>query len=431
LSSITNIHAREVLDSRGNPTVEVDVTCDDGSRGRAIAPSGASTGRAEAQELRDRDPHRYDGKGVRRAVANVRQTIGPQLVGLDPADQAEIDRQLRLLDGTADRKALGANALVAVSLAVCHAAAATAGLPLYRHMARLWQQFLPGELSGTYSGQPLRLPLPMTNMISGGLHAGRNMDFQDFLIMPVGAPDFATGLEWMVRVYRRLGLLLAETGYRPQLVGDEGGYGPALSGHRQALEFIMRAMEAAGLEPGHEITIAVDVAASHWLDGPRDRHSNTAGTRITSREFIDELESVVNAFPVTSIEDGLGEEDWEGWQQLTARLGHRVQIIGDDLIATNPQRLEKVIQRHAANAVLVKVNQIGTLSEALQVMSLARTAGFRVVVSARSGETEDTTIADLAVGTGADQIKIGGITRGERLAKYNRLLRIEEELRTL
>jgi len=421
LTAIADIHAREVLDSRGNPTVEVDVRCQNGALGRAIVPSGASTGEAEAHELRDGDPDRYNGLGVLQAVANVNEIIRAAVVGLDAADQQAIDARLLQLDDSPQKTKLGANALLGVSLAAAHAAAAARSVPLYRHLNRLASEAF-GETV------PCRMPLPMTNMISGGLHAGGKLDFQDFLISPVGAPSYAVALEWIVRVYRRLGELLREAGCEADLVGDEGGYGPDLESNSLAAELLTRAIERAGLQSGEQVTVALDVAASHFFDGEAYRQSATGDAKLTSSDMIEQLVGMVDRFPIASIEDGLAEEDWDGWQQLTARLGDRIKLVGDDLFATNAARVQRGIDLPAANAVLIKVNQIGTLSETLETMRVARSAGFSLIVSARSGETEDTTIADLAVATAADQIKIGSIVRSERLAKYNRLLRIEEEL---
>lgn len=434
LATIAHVHALEVLDSRGRPTVEVEIVCDDGARGRAIVPSGASTGAAEACELRDGDPQRYDGLGVQRACRNVEEKIAPAIVGRNPAEQFALDAVLLELDDTPQKTALGANAILGVSLAAAHAAAASQGVPLYRHLHRLWseartratqQQGRPAP-----SVPPPAMPTPMTNMISGGLHAGGNLDFQDYLVSPRGAPDYATGLEWIVRIYNRLGRLLSEAGYEGRLVGDEGGYGPRLANNRQAVEFVVRAIEAAGLMPGEQVTICLDVAATHFFDGQHYRLAATGDRSLSSDDMIDELESLVDVFPIDSIEDGLAEDDWEGWQRLTARLGSRVRLVGDDLFTTNPRRIAQGVERHAANAALIKVNQIGTLTETFAAMDTALAGGMTCVVSARSGETEDDTIADLAVATAADQIKIGSIVRSERLAKYNRLLRIERELRT-
>ncbi len=419
MSSISKIHAREVLDSRGKPTVEVEVTCSDGAFGRAIVPSGASTGAAEALELRDTHLARYDGQGVQQAVDNVNKALGPALLGQDAADQQAIDASLLQLDPSPQKSTLGGNAILGISLATAHAAAASQNIPLYQHINKLLSS------SPTVASA---LPLPMTNMISGGLHAGGNLDFQDVLIAPVGAPDYRTGLEWTVRVYGRLGELLTSAGFEGRLVGDEGGYGPRLESNRQAVEFVVRAIEAAQLRPGEDVTIALDVAATHFLqsDGTY-RLITEKDTTLTSAEMIDRLETWVDEFPITSIEDGLAEEDWTGWQELTRRLGDRVQLVGDDLFTTNERRIAKGIDLGVGNSVLIKVNQIGTLTEALRAIAVARGAGYSLVVSARSGETEDTTIADLAVGVAAEQIKIGSIVRSERLAKYNQLLRIAED----
>jgi enolase len=447
-TAIRRILAREVLDSRGLPTVEVEVHCAEGSWGRALVPSGASTGKAEAHELRDGDADRYDGQGVRRAVANVQAVIGPALLDVDAADQAALDARLLELDPSPRKSQLGANALLGVSLAAAHAASAVCGLPLYEHLAALYATAAPSgdsvvasaELKTVPSGDSAiaslgdtaiagpRMPLPMINMISGGLHAGGNLDFQDFLIMPRGADHYTQGLEWTVRVYRRLGSLLKAAGYESHLVGDEGGFGPRLPDHDAALTFLVRAIEAARLRPGVDVTIALDVAASHFFDGQSYCLKAEGDRKLSSDEMIDLLAAMVDRFPITSIEDALAEDDWDAWQRLTLRLGSRVQLVGDDLFTTNLARLRRGIQQGAANSLLVKVNQIGTLSEALATMHAAQKAGFSRVVSARSGETEDTTLADLAVGTAAQQIKIGSITRSERLAKYNQLLRIEERL---
>jgi enolase len=409
---IDRVHGREVLDSRGNPTVEVEIQCRSGARGRAIVPSGASTGKHEAVELRDGDSLIYDGKGVLRAVANVRDVIGPRVLGMPVTDQAGIDRTLCELDGTPNKSRLGANAILGVSLACAHAAAAVRGLPLWRSLHQ-----------GT--GAAPRLPLPMVNLISGGKHAGGNLAMQDFLLLPIGAETYSEALEMAVDIYRYLGAVLAHHGYEGVLVGDEGGYGPRLHSHDEAVELILEAMEKAGYTPGRHAALAVDVASTQFYNQDRYR---LEGTSRSADEMVDFLQRWVQNYPIRSIEDGLAEDDWDGWRKLTAALGKRVQLIGDDLFVTNPERLRRGIAEGVANSVLVKVNQIGTLTEALQVIDLARSAGYRPVISARSGETEDTTIADLAVATGAGQIKIGSVARGERLAKYNQLLRIEEEL---
>lgn len=416
MSKIVKVHAREVLDSRGRPTVEVEVQCIGGAIGRAIVPSGASTGTFEAHELRDGDPARYDGWGVRQAVENVNATLGPAVRGMDAADQAAIDSRLCEIDGTPQKSGLGANAILGVSLASAHAAAAALGVPLYRHFASL-----------THTTAP-RLPAPIVNLISGGLHAGGNLDFQDVLISPVGAVTYGDGLEWVVRVYRRLGALLAERGYEGRLVGDEGGFGPRLKTNREALELVVASIERAGLRPGDDVTLTLDVASTHFFDGTHYRLAATGGRALTSSQMIDLLEGLAKDFPVTRIEDGLAEDDWTGWAELTRRLGSRVRLVGDDLFTTNTARIQRGVDLHVANSVLLKFNQVGTLSETFAASKLAASAGYERVVSARSGETEDDTIADLAVGTAAEIIKIGSVVRSERLAKYNRLLRIEEEL---
>jgi len=416
MPKIVSLRAREILDSRGRPTVEAEVELSSGDRGRASVPSGASTGAAEAHELRDGDRSRYDGLGVLQAVANVEGPIAAAAAGLDATDQRSLDRRLIELDGTPNKSRLGANAILAVSLANARAAAAASGLPLYRYLAKL-------------AGTTPRMPLPMTNMISGGKHAGGSLDIQDVLIMPAGAPQYATGLEWIVRVYRRLATLLAAAGYEGYLVGDEGGFGPRLHSNREAIEFVTRAIEAAGFKPGSDVTIALDIASSHFYRDGGYFLAAEKGQKLTSSQLIDRLASWADEFPIASIEDGLAESDWPGWRELTARLARRLKLVGDDLFATNPSLLQKGIDEQVANAVLIKVNQIGTLSETLSTLALARQHGYWTIVSARSGETEDDFLADLAVGVAADSIKIGSIARSERLAKYNRLLRIAEELK--
>lgn len=411
---ITAVRAREVLDSRGNPTVECEIDLAGGQMGRASVPSGASTGTHEAVELRDGDPTRYAGKGVRCAVDAIQQILGPALLGADPADQRAIDARLIELDGTPNKGRLGANAILGCSLAAARAAAAAAGQPLFRHIA---------GLAGV-TATPL--PLPMINIISGGLHAGGNLDLQDFLIMPVGATSIAEALEMTVAVYRATGAILRERGVTT-LVGDEGGYGPPLATNEMALEIVTGAIERAGYRPGDQISIAIDVAATHFFQA--DGYALRSEQRtLTPDELIDLLASWVKRFPVISIEDGLAEDDWAHWPALCQRLGDRVQIIGDDFFTTNLERVRRGISVGAANAVLVKMNQIGSLTETLAVVALCRTAGLRSVISARSGETEDDFLADLAVGCAGGQIKIGSIVRSERLAKYNQLLRIEEHL---
>ncbi|MCI0456306.1 MAG: phosphopyruvate hydratase [Gemmataceae bacterium] len=407
------VHAREVLDSRGNPTVEVEVRCAGGASGRAIVPSGASTGRHEARELRDGDPSRYGGKGVRRAVANILQHIAPRLQGMPAAEQEQIDRTLIELDGTPDKSRLGANAVLGASLACAHAAAAARGLPLWHHLDRTGSA---------------RMPLPMVNLISGGLHAGGNLDFQDFLLVPIGARSLSEALEMTVAVYRSLAGVLARHGFEGVLVGDEGGFGPRLHSNEQAVRLVLEAIEGAGLVPGRDAALALDVASTHIFRDGLYHLKDVGEAPLPADAMVELLVRWARDYPIVSIEDGMAEDDWDGWRRLTDALGQRVQLIGDDLFVTNPERLRRGIAEQVANGVLVKLNQIGTLTETLEVVRLAQESGYRAVISARSGETEDTTIADLAVATGAGQIKIGSIARGERLAKYNQLLRIEEEV---
>jgi len=408
---IADIFAREILDSRGNPTVEVDVILDDGTLGRAAVPSGASTGTFEAVELRDGDMHRFLGRGVSRAVANVNAIIAPEITGVDATDQVAIDTALIELDGTENKSKLGANAILGVSLAVCKAAANGVGLPLYRY------------LGGTYARE---LPVPLLNILNGGRHADNNLDVQEFMVVPVGASSFAGALRCGVEVYHALKKVLKSRGLGTT-VGDEGGFAPFLESHAQALDLIMEAVRTAGCRPGEDVMLALDAAASEFF---RDGRYHLAGENrtLTASEMIGYYEDLVQNYPVISIEDGLAEEDWEGWRELTERLGGRVQLVGDDLFVTNPQRLERGIVSKTANSILIKVNQIGTVSETLETINRARRAGYTAVISHRSGETEDVTIADLAVATGAGQIKAGAPCRTERVAKYNRLLRIEEEL---
>jgi enolase len=408
---IVSLRAREVLDSRGNPTLEVDVALDDGTVGRAAVPSGASTGAHEALELRDGDPARYGGKGVLRAVANVGEVIGPALVGRSPFDQEAIDRLLLELDGTPNKSRLGANAILGVSLAVAHAAAAARHLPLY--------QYLGGP-------DAHRLPLPLFNILNGGRHARGGVDFQEFMVAPIGASTFAEALRWGAEVYHALGRLLDERGLATG-VGDEGGFAPALGRNEDALALVLEAIERAGRRPGDEVALALDAAASElYRDGRY--HLSREGRVLSSTELVALWQDWCSRYPIVSIEDGLAEDDWEGWRLLTERLGQDVQLVGDDLFVTSVERLRRGIEAGAANAILVKPNQIGTLSETLEAVRLARQARYAAIISHRSGETEDTTIADLAVATGVGQIKTGAPARGERTAKYNRLLRIEEEL---
>jgi enolase len=423
--TLAQLMAREVLDSRGDPTVEVEAVASTGARGRAMVPAGASTGRHEARELRDTESRRYSGRGVLRAIGQVAAEIAPAVVGMDLDDQDALDAKLIALDGTPDKARLGANAVLGVSLAVAQAAAAARGEELYVHLHRLWRRRLgPGEPA------ELVLPLPMVNMISGGLHAGGNLDFQDFLMVPLGAASFREALEMAVAVYRSLGAVLREHGEGPCLVGDEGGYGPQLRANGHAVEHILEAVMASGLRMGQDVAVALDVAATHFHDPTTGTYCLSAAgdEELDSSGLIALLEHWTRHYPIVSIEDGLAEDDWPGWTALTARLGGSVQLIGDDLFVTQADRLRRGIEVRAANAILIKVNQVGTLSETFDALLLARRHGYRAVISARSGETEDTTIADLAVATGSGQIKIGSVTRSERLAKYNRLLRIEEHL---
>jgi len=432
VNRIETIQAREVFDSRGKPTVEVEIACRSAQAGRAIVPSGASTGRFEAAELRDGDPDRLDGTGVRQAVENVRGEIAAALIGSDASDQREIDRRLCDLDGTKNKSRLGANAILGVSLATAAAAAAAQQIPLVEHFHTLWRDVNGDAGSGASSssglGHSLLLPMPMVNMISGGLHAGGNLDVQDTLILPVGASSFRQAMDWIVSVYRRLGELLRQSGYEGYLVGDEGGYGPRLHSNAEAIECVLSAIEAAGLRPGLDVSVGLDVAASHFFEGQRYRLKADGDTSRTADQMIDLIAEWIDQYPIVSVEDGLAEDDWDGWQRLTERIGGRVQLIGDDLFVTNVDRLRRGIESGVGNSVLVKLNQIGTLSETLETLRLAGEHGYRPVISARSGETEDTTIADLAVATGAGQIKIGSVVRSERLAKYNQLLRLEEQL---
>jgi enolase len=405
--SIRAIHALEILDSRGNPTLSASVELSDGTRATAHVPSGASTGRHEAVELRDGDPGRYGGKGVRKAVANVELEIAAVLAGMSAEDQGAIDRRMIELDGTPGKSRLGANAILGVSCAVARAVAVARKLPLWQSLA---------------GGQTPALPVPMINIISGGLHAGQRIEVQDFLVIPRGFDTLAQSLERVVALHKLTGELLRNKGYTLTGVADEGGWGPALERNEIALEVLTEAIAWLGLK--EKIAIAVDVAASHFYrDGLY--HLQSENRSLQREEMIDLLAGWVRRYPVTSIEDGLDEDDWQGWSALTARLSAQVQLVGDDLFTTNPSRLRRGIESGAANAVLVKMNQIGTLTETFEVVRLAREAGYRAVISARSGETEDSFLADLAVASGAGQIKIGSITRSERLAKYNRLLEIE------
>ncbi len=411
MSEIVELRAREILDSRGNPTVEVDVICASGARGTAAVPSGASTGEHEAHELRD-GGKRYLGKGVQKAVDNVLGEIAETLVGADASDQASIDAALIALDGTPTKSRLGANAMLGVSLACARAGAEESGLPLYRYL---------GGVSAT------RLPVPMFNIVNGGRHADSNVDFQEFMAVPIGAPTFRESLRWGVEIYHALKAILHKKGYATA-VGDEGGFAPSLKSNEEAVELILAAIEQAGLEAGKDVSIALDPATSElWKDGAYVFEKSNGGKK-TSEQMVEHWQGWASKYPIVSLEDGLAENDWAGWKLLQQRIGDKVQIVGDDLFVTNPAFVKRGIEEQAANAVLVKVNQIGTLTETLSAMAMAGRAGWRCVMSHRSGETEDTFIADLAVATGCGQIKTGAPARSERVAKYNRLLRIEEEL---
>lgn len=414
MSSIQMIQAREILDSRGNPTVEVDVFLEDGSVGRAAVPSGASTGEHEAIELRDGDKGRYGGKGVQKAVTNV-GLIEDELTGLDATDQLLIDSVMRELDGTDNKSKLGANAILGVSLAVAKAAASSVGLPLY--------QYIGGVSART-------LPVPMMNVLNGGSHANNNVDFQEFMIMPVGAPTFREGLRYGAEIFHCLKNILNEKGLATS-VGDEGGFAPNLGSNREALDYLMKAIETAGYIPGEDIVLAMDVAASEMYQDGKYVLEAEDGERWEAEQLIALYKDLVNNYPIMSIEDGLDENDWTGWGQMFDALGDRVQIVGDDLLVTNPEKLQRAIGEGCANSILIKLNQIGTLSETLETIEMAKRARYTTVVSHRSGETTDDTIADLAVATNAGQIKTGSLSRSDRLAKYNQLLRIEEELEDL
>jgi len=409
MALIDAVHAREILDSRGNPTVEVEVLLTDGSLGRAGVPSGASTGEFEAVELRDGDADRYQGKGVLKAVDNVIDVIGPKVQGLDATDQRFIDQTMLDLDGTPNKGSLGANAILGVSLAVAHAAAESANLPLYK-----------------YLGGPNAhvLPVPLMNILNGGAHADSDVDIQEFMVAPIGAATFSQALQWGAEVYHSLKSVLKEKGLATGL-GDEGGFAPNLPSNRAALDLIVEAIKKAGYTPGEEIALALDVASSEFFENGAYQFEGQARTAAEMTAYYAEL---VAAYPLVSIEDPLDENDWEGWKTITAELGDKVQLVGDDLFVTNPERLARGIQEKAGNSLLVKVNQIGSLTETLDAISLAQRAGFTTISSHRSGETEDTTIADLAVAVNSGQIKTGAPARSERVAKYNQLLRIEEEL---
>ena len=413
MSQIVDVYGREVLDSRGNPTVEVEVVLDDGAFGRATVPSGASTGQFEAVELRDGDEDRYCGKGVERAVAHVNEEIADAMVGLDACDQREIDAELLALDGTDNKGKLGANAILGTSLAVAKAAAESCELTLYSYIG---------------GANAHLLPTPMMNVLNGGAHADNNVDFQEFMIMPVGADTFAEALRWCAEIYHTLKGVIKEKGYSTG-VGDEGGFAPNLSSNEEPLQLLVEACEKAGYAPGEDIRFAMDPASTEFFDAEKGVYVLAGEDKtFTSEQMVDYWEQLVDKYPIVSLEDGMAEEDWDGWKMLTERIGNRVQLVGDDLFVTNAARLQKGIDMGVANAILIKVNQIGSLTETLDTIELAKTHGYTCVVSHRSGETEDTTIADLSVAVNAGQIKTGAPCRTDRVAKYNQLIRIEEEL---
>lgn len=413
---IEEIIAREILDSRGNPTIEVDVILEDGTYGRAAVPSGASTGTLEAIELRDGDKKRYLGKGVQKAVQNVNEVIADQLIGHDPFDQVKIDNMLINIDGTENKGNLGANAILGVSLAVAKAAANALGMPLYRYIGGINAKVLP---------------VPMMNIINGGKHADNNVDFQEFMIMPVGAPSFIEALRMGAEVFHNLKSVLKKRNYNTA-IGDEGGFAPNLKSNEEAIEVILEAVQLAGYQPGNDIAIALDPAASEFYDDQKKKYvfSKSNGEELSSEEMVNYWKEWVEKYPIISIEDGMSELDWDGWKLLTDLIGDKIQLVGDDVFVTNPVILSKGIEKGIANSILIKLNQIGTLTETLDTIELARKAGYTAIISHRSGETEDTTIADLAVATNSGMIKTGSTSRTDRIAKYNQLLRIEEELDT-
>ena len=413
MAMIIDVLGREILDSRGNPTVEVEVLCADGSMGRAAVPSGASTGAFEAVELRDDDIHRYLGKGVQDAVAHVNDEIAEALIGLDAENQRELDEVMLEVDGTDNKGALGANAILGASLAAARAAAESSLLPLYKYIG--------GVNAHT-------LPTPMMNILNGGVHADNNVDFQEYMIMPVGASTFAEGLRWCAEIYHTLKKVLHDAGLGG-CVGDEGGFAPNLKSNEEPLQYIVQACEKAGYKPGSDIMFAMDPASTEFYDEKSGKYMLSGeGRELSSAEMVDYWEALVAKYPIISIEDGMAEEDWDGWKALTERIGGKVQLVGDDLFVTNSKRLAKGIHLGCANAILIKVNQIGSLTETLEAIELAKTHGYACVMSHRSGETEDTTIADLAVATNVGQIKTGAPARSDRVAKYNQLIRIEEQL---
>ena len=415
LTTIINVRAREILDSRGNPTVEVDVLLEDGSFGRAAVPSGASTGAHEAVELRDTKDKRYMGKGTAGAVKNVNDKIAPKVIGMDATAQEDLDRLMIKLDGTPNKGKFGANAILGVSLAAAKAAANSCCLPLYRYL---------GGCNANI------IPVPMMNILNGGKHADNNVDFQEFMIMPFGAPSFAEALRWGAETFHTLKKVLKEKGYNTS-VGDEGGFAPSLKSNEEALEVVMDAIKKAGYKPGKDIAIALDPASTEMFDNKTGKYSffkSNPKNKVSNDVMIEHWAKWVNKYPIISLEDGLAEDDWDGWNKLTAKLGDKIQLVGDDLFVTNTERLAKGIELGSANAILIKLNQIGTLTETFEAINMAKRAGWNAVISHRSGETEDSTIADLAVASGVGQIKTGSACRTDRICKYNQLLRIEEEL---
>jgi len=412
VSSITGLYAREILDSRGNPTVEAEVQLESGAWGRAAVPSGASTGKREAVELRDADGARYRGKGVRQAVRNIEETIAPEVEGMDASEQAAVDQALLELDGTPNKSALGANAILAVSLAVARAAADDAGLPLYAYLGGVGARLMP---------------VPMLNVLNGGAHADNGLDYQEFMLVPAGADSFSSAIRMGSEIFHTLRELLVAKGLATG-VGDEGGFAPNLASNTAALDLFLQAIEKAGYRPGEDVALALDVAASEFAESGGRYRLRRENLVLSSEEMIHRYEQLIDRYPIVSIEDGLGEDDVAGWGALTRKLGRRVQLVGDDVFVTNPAIIQQAIKNGLANAVLVKVNQVGTLTETLEAVELAKRAGYGTVISHRSGETEDTFVADLAVAVNAGQIKTGSVARGERTAKYNQLLRIEEEL---
>jgi enolase len=412
MSYIADIHARQILDSRGNPTIEVDVVTENNHRGRAAVPSGASTGMHEAVELRDGDKQVFGGKGVLKAVANVNDIIADQLIGFPVNEQASLDARLIDMDGTDNKGKLGANALLAVSMAAAKAAAKESKLPLYRYL---------GGVNATV------LPMPLMNILNGGVHADNKIDYQEYMIVPIGAETFSDGLRWGVEIFHQLKTVLKKKGYSTN-VGDEGGFAPDIQSNEEAIETVLQAIEAAGYKVGSQIGIALDAASSEMFKDGKYKFYKSSGKELSSDEMVEYWTTWVNKYPIISIEDGMAEEDWDGWKKLTDKIGHKVQLVGDDLFVTNTKILQKGIDRGVANSILIKVNQIGTITETINAVQLAQTHGYTTIMSHRSGETEDTTIADLAVALNCGQIKTGSASRSDRVAKYNQLLRIEEEL---